>query len=60
MFNEKHSVNAVAGITRGMRNQSTEVYMQGYDVPLQEQYWSINYTTSDYERTVRAIVQHTY
>lgn len=53
MFNEKHSVNAVAGITRGMRNQSTEVYMQGYDVPLQEQYWSINYTTSDYERTVR-------
>lgn len=27
--------------------------MQGYDVPLQEQYWSINYTTSDYERTVR-------
>ncbi|MFI2743292.1 SusC/RagA family TonB-linked outer membrane protein [Zhouia sp. PK063] len=52
VFGGKHSVNALVGITRGMRNKSSSVYMQGYNTQEKEQYWSMNFTSNDYERTI--------
>lgn len=41
-----HSFNAVAGITRGQRNDIFESTILGYEVPEKEQYWSIEFADS--------------
>lgn len=46
VFNEKHTLNAVAGITRGKRNDFFSTSITGFEVPAQEQYWSINFANS--------------
>lgn len=42
----KHTINAVAGITKGKRNDVFESTILAYEVPEQEQYWSIEFANS--------------
>jgi len=37
----KHNVNATAGVTQERRNDISESFMQGYNVPTQSNYWNI-------------------
>ena len=46
VWNNKHTFGAVAGITRGRRNDLFESRITGYEVPNQEQYWSIEFAES--------------
>ena len=49
VFNDKHHVNALAGITRGRRNDQYYSSITGYGVPSQEQYWSIEFADANYD-----------
>ncbi|GLB47655.1 SusC/RagA family TonB-linked outer membrane protein [Neptunitalea lumnitzerae] len=51
-FNDKHYVNAVVGLTKGMRDNASTTYMLGYNVPPQDQYWSMNFTGDEFDNTV--------
>ncbi len=46
VWGEKHTFGAVAGITRGLRDDFFESSITGYEVPEQEQYWSIEFAES--------------
>ncbi|WP_335964485.1 TonB-dependent receptor [Galbibacter sp. PAP.153] len=46
----KHSVNVLLGLTRDLRNDNSRMYVKGYDVPPQEQYWNIDMASSDYDK----------
>ncbi|WP_262732551.1 SusC/RagA family TonB-linked outer membrane protein [Gaetbulibacter sp. NE] len=51
-FNSVHNVNAVVGLSRGQRNDVYTMNATGYGVPLQENYWSINFADDGYEKVV--------
>ncbi|MBU2927667.1 SusC/RagA family TonB-linked outer membrane protein [Winogradskyella psychrotolerans] len=51
-FNSVHNLNAVAGLSRGQRNDVFTMYALGYGVPSQENYWSINFADDGYEKVV--------
>lgn len=46
----KHNLNATAGVTQERKNDIYESYMQGFNVPEQEQYWNINLASADYRK----------
>ncbi|QXP66027.1 TonB-dependent receptor [Polaribacter sp. AHE13PA] len=46
-----HSINVVAGLTKGSKNNTFNTYQLAYDVPQKEQYWNINFASEDYEQT---------
>lgn len=46
---DKHSFNAVAGITKGARDIRYSSAITGYDVPELSQYWSFKFISDDYE-----------
>lgn len=48
VINEKHSLNAIVGITKGMKNDVYSLSGTAYEVPEKEQYWSINFNSGDY------------
>ncbi|GLB52817.1 SusC/RagA family TonB-linked outer membrane protein [Neptunitalea chrysea] len=52
VFDNKHVVNAVVGMTKGMRGDSSSIYMLGYNVPEKEQYWSMNFAGDEFDTTV--------
>ena len=43
----KHNFDATLGVTQERRNDIYESYMQGYNVPAQENYWNINLGSSN-------------
>ncbi|MBU2997837.1 TonB-dependent receptor [Cellulophaga baltica] len=45
-----HSINVVAGLTKGSKNDIYNSYQQAYDVPEKEQYWNINFASDDYDQ----------
>ncbi|MHA7942254.1 SusC/RagA family TonB-linked outer membrane protein [Formosa sp. 3Alg 14/1] len=47
----KHTINVVAGLTKGSKNNTFNTYQLAYDVPEKEQYWNINFASEDYEQT---------
>ncbi len=50
VWNEKHTLNAVAGLTKGKRGDFFESSVTGYEVRDQEQYWSLDLTqNANYE-----------
>ncbi|MBC3845239.1 TonB-dependent receptor [Winogradskyella echinorum] len=51
-FNNVHNLNAVVGLSRGQRNDVYTINARGYGVPLQENYWSVNFADDGYEKVV--------
>lgn len=49
VFGEKHTIGALAGMTRGKRDDFYFSSITGYGVPSQEQYWSIQFANADYD-----------
>jgi len=49
VFDDKHTVSAMAGITRGKRDDFYISSITAYGVPPQEQYWSINFANGNYD-----------
>lgn len=49
VFDEKHSVSALAGITKGKRDDFYFSTITGYGVPSLEQYWSIEFADGNYD-----------
>ncbi|WP_159021516.1 SusC/RagA family TonB-linked outer membrane protein [Formosa sp. L2A11] len=47
----EHSINVVAGLTKGSKNDIFNTYQLAYDVPEKEQYWNINFASEDYDQT---------
>ncbi|MBJ7881126.1 SusC/RagA family TonB-linked outer membrane protein [Gelidibacter salicanalis] len=48
-FNEKHTIGALAGITKGKRDDFYFAETTAYGVPSQEQYWSIEFANGNYD-----------
>ncbi|MFB9053212.1 SusC/RagA family TonB-linked outer membrane protein [Formosa undariae] len=46
----EHSINVVAGLTKGSKNDVFNTYQLAYDVPEKEQYWNINFASDDYDQ----------
>ena len=49
-FNEKHTFGALAGITKGKRDDLYFSSVTAYGVPNQEQYWSIDFANANYDK----------
>ncbi|WP_417444799.1 SusC/RagA family TonB-linked outer membrane protein [Joostella sp.] len=47
---DKHSVNVLLGLTKDLRNDNSRMYVKGYDVPDQEQYWNVDLASSQYAK----------
>lgn len=48
VIKEKHNLNVVAGLTKGMKGDSFNLSSTGYEVPSKEQYWNIDLNSGDY------------
>ncbi len=49
---DKHNLEAVAGFSRQKDNIGNFFEATGYDLPNQEQYWNLNFASSDYQKIV--------
>lgn len=49
-FNDKHTFGALAGITKGKRDDLYFSSITAYGVPSQEQYWSVEFADANYDK----------